>query len=184
MAKEIKNQENIFNIVDAFYKTPVSPVLEKIGAGDTHKKMCEFLSDSDIKTRTCRQSPESITFGDLAVLIARLDLNSANDIAKQAIDVYFACFETGNALNCEDLKSIRDFLYLSCSNYLNYIEKCGVSEEICELYKIYHAEREWTDKASLLTIYNEIKADTDLKQDELLINLLVLPVAIMDLPFV
>ena len=178
--KEIENTKHIYNIIDAFLDTPVVPALEEIGAIDANEKLCKFLCNNNTEIHTLGASPDTITFGDLAYLIAELDLSSAGDLIEQATEIYFTCFEA-----CEAPKKIHDFLHLPYSCYLHYAEQLEISKEVRELYEIYRAEKAWTDEVSLLTIYNELKNDTGSEQTKKLIKLLILPLATLTvIPFI
>lgn len=183
--KETNNQELSYNVVNTFLETSVSTTLKKIGDDDAQEKLNELLHNQDVKIRSYRQSYEEVTFGDLAVLIAELDLGFAKDIAIQATDVFFACFDSAESVTCEELKSVHDFLYMPFKDLFYYAEQCGIPKRRREIYDIYRIKKESVDNESPLTVYREITANTSKAPNKPLIDLLALPLAIiMEIPFI
>ncbi|MCH5190207.1 MAG: hypothetical protein J1F37_06565 [Oscillospiraceae bacterium] len=183
--KTTNNQKLSYNIVDTFLETDVSTTLKKIGDIDAQEKLNELLHNQNVKIRSYRQSYEKVTFGDLAVLIAELDLDSAKEIAKQATDIFFACFESAESVTCEELKSVHDFLHMPFKDLFYYAEQCGIPKKRREIYDIYRIKKESVDNESPLTVYREITANTSKAPNKPLIDLLALPLAIiMEIPFI
>ena len=165
-------------IVDTFCSTPITPLLEIHGSYSERQKLAELLRGETVKMQLIafeysdmpRKSAETITFGDIALLITAHYLRYGTDsseIVNQLLCIYFNALESMiariNKLPPREglnsfLHPVYDFINMSFVEYYEYAMECGLDkyEDKIAMY------REKTGQSSSMKpwmIFNEIKSE-------------------------
>lgn len=184
----------IYEIITSFLETPVLQVLNNyhcagarfncISPSTAKRNFIQLLNNPNVKIRSYRQDPNTVTIGDLAVLISELNLNTNGAIATQAAEIYFTCFAACES-TCKDGRFVFEFENLEYNDYLSFAEKCGLSSSVRATYKGFSAGKNFKSNISQGELYNQIQLINGASKLDILIELLILPAAIITvIPFI
>lgn len=130
-----EEERRLYHIAEAFRDTLVAPTLEGLAAIKQYKNLLSLLKRPDIQIRTGRKSPDTTTFGDIAVLLAN-SLGGGFGHSPEslfeyfdALEIFFACFGDEN----EDSKpqSVCDFMHMPFDAFYHFAELCGTLPKAC-----------------------------------------------------
>ena len=136
-----------------FRDTVAYPVLEQIGATADCERLCAIVQDPQVKIRSGRQSPDTTTFGDLAVLITEqyYDQTGDPDIALDLLDIFFEFFDVPDASH--NPQSVRDFQNMQYDTFYHFGEMCLATDFDKRFDKTI------ADEQSVYEYYHELRAE-------------------------